>query len=622
MMLKLSTRLLILRYAGLVDDKGERVYSPEVIDKMVYASAKIADYDKRIPSLSTKLIASGIDSAQIISDIVKGNVESFNEATAKIDTLDNLTDDQKLDIGQALEDIAEMSLRRSKFLQEYSDIKKAPNKYKEQRADDITTPEGEQPQTILIKTKKGEGEYEIGKEYFLGRIVEYDKNGREVYRAPRLTIIGENEDGTIKIKTSNGQVRDISKQQLQDYSLGSVENTLSNKKAKFFMEHWNTIFEFNFGKGKKKKGRLEWGEKDGKLLFTYKDDRGKIKSIEVTGNQFVARKGYNVPMIRAVGELTAVQKTALDEMVAQKDERIQKKREGRLAILEQLFDENANKQKAVEDLLNKKKSELNNIKSQIDKLKEQISKSGKEVDKRYKGIKFKSSVRTAMNTTLRLSRMQEQLEYEIKDLEVQRDDIGMVLETVTDMAEDIDSYPTSSKDFIEELNNDILNLEILEEETWKQIGSLGKLIDEVKSVLNKALDVVEDLVRDYIERFPDIVALWGDDLSFIPSKAIPVKPEHLKTLEDFIATVEDNEIKPNSEKLDVLSRQMDGLQELLKQTDDQIRTKKQILDKFEQRAKEYREQKKQEEVLKDATLIKDALGTADSGNVQTREQGR
>lgn len=627
---------LTLRYAGVVDDKGDRVYSPEVIDKMIYAASKIADYDRRIPSLSAQLATHGINSSQVITDIVAGKIESFNEATAKIETL-NLTDDQKLDIGQALDDVAEMSLRRNKFLQEYSDIKNNPSEYKEQRAEDIQTSENEEKPTILIKTKDGEREFETGVDYYLGDLVKEDKKtGKKTRRFPKITIIGENEDGTIKIKDSTGRVVDISKSELEEYKLFKASKVDDSENSRFFVRnivnvpdnevYWNIGKKNNkdgFYPDNKIPGTLRYNSKTDSLEFVYKNRRGETRYKEIGIDQFKPKGDFKEGVFST--------KYRPDEVADNKDiesrnssgrtkEDINRRRGQRLDVLEQLFDENAKKQQVIENLLDKKKNELNNIKNQLDKLREQISKSGKEVDKRYKRVKFKSSVRTAMDTALRLSRMQEQLENEIKDLEVQRDDIGMVLETVTNMAEDIDSYPTSFKDFIEELNNDIIDLEVLQEETWKQIGSLSKLINEVKNVLDKALGVVENLVRDYIERFPNAVALWGDDLSFIPTKAIPVKPEHLQILEDFVASVEDNEITPNSEKLDVLNRQMDELQEVLKQTDDQIRTKRQILEKFEKVAKEYQQQKEQETVLKNKQLIKDALGTADSGNVQTKNR--
>ena len=52
---------LNLRYSGVLTDEGKRKYSPEVIDKMVYAASKIADYDMRIPMENAPLTEAGVN---------------------------------------------------------------------------------------------------------------------------------------------------------------------------------------------------------------------------------------------------------------------------------------------------------------------------------------------------------------------------------------------------------------------------------------------------------------------------------------------------------------------------------------------------------------------------------
>jgi len=125
----------------------------------------------------------------------------------------------------------------------------------------------------------------------------------------------------------------VSKSVFEDYKLGKVSDVEKDKKAKFFMEHWNTVFESNFGKGKKKRGRLEFSPKEGVLLFTYRDDKGKTRQIEVTADQFVARKGFKEPMIKEVGELTKAQQQSKEQFTTSHDERTAAKKEARLKIL-------------------------------------------------------------------------------------------------------------------------------------------------------------------------------------------------------------------------------------------------------------------------------------------------
>ena len=334
-----------LRYSGeilknedgqpILNEKGEqqRKYSDQVIDKMTYAASKVADYDLRIPEVSILPITNGIDVQSVI------NEELTNpESTALVDKLAELDANPEVntaEVKQDLIDSVELSMRRKEYLKEYNDIINDPKKYDEQREEYIS-PDSEvtSKETIPIKTKKGVRDIEIGTEYFIGKEVWYDDKGKEVYRAPRLTVIGQNEDGTIKVKDSDGVIHDLKSSTLERYSLGKVSSTLKNRKAKFYMENWNTVFEFNFGKGVKKTGRLEYEEVekgDDRLYFVYRNKKGDIKKIEVTGNQFVAnkKKGFKDPMIREVGELTATQRKALDDFASKKDSRTEAKLERR-----------------------------------------------------------------------------------------------------------------------------------------------------------------------------------------------------------------------------------------------------------------------------------------------------
>ena len=144
----------------------------------------------------------------------------------------------------------------------------------ERREFEGTTEEGPK-ETISIKTKRGARDIEIGTEYFLGKVTDKSKGGKDVYRAPRLIVLGRNEDGTIKVQDSDGVIHDIKESTLERYNLGKVESTLKNKKAKFYMEHWNTIYEFNFGEktGGKRKGRIEYDPEENKMLFVYNNIR-------------------------------------------------------------------------------------------------------------------------------------------------------------------------------------------------------------------------------------------------------------------------------------------------------------------------------------------------------------
>ena len=182
--MKVMYESLNIRYAGQLTPDKKRKYSDDVIDKMVYATTKIADYDRRLGILSSKLSPANVDVATIMQDLVEGNVEKFNEASSKIKSMNTLDKD---DLGEALDSLGEITLRRKKFMEEYADMKENPHKYHESSIQDVPEEQREpEVKTVKIKTATGEKDIEVGTEYFLGKVVEHDKYGNEVYRAPRL----------------------------------------------------------------------------------------------------------------------------------------------------------------------------------------------------------------------------------------------------------------------------------------------------------------------------------------------------------------------------------------------------------------------------------------------------
>lgn len=614
---------LQLRYGGLVDENNQPVYSSEVMNKMLYAATKVADYDERLVQLSTDLLETGIDTDAVSQGALSGNAEPFNAAVSEIMSRD--TDlDTKETIVEQLSDFAELSLRRRRFLEEYNELKRSPEKFKDVEVPDTEeTPDEEKP-TIKLKTKDGEEELFIGEEYYLGRVVDYSPEGHEIHRFPKLTIIGENEDGTIKIQTSNGNIRDVKKSELEDYKLGRVSDVENNKKAKFFLENANNVFEFNFGKGKKKRGRLEYNNKEGVLNFVYKDDRGKVRKIEVTGDQFVPKKGFNTPLISKVGDITALEQKALNEFATEKDKRIAEKRQARLSIINDLYNELSERQTKVDNLIAKKKSELANIDKELADLRRQIEESPLTPKTR----KFKSTTRKALVASSRLVKMKEQLEDEVSSLEAEKDELELQATYVADLSENIDVLPTDSKEFLEELQ---FQKELLEDtiiNSGVQISTLTRLIDETEAAIESAIEFASSLVDEFVKKYPKApLALGQEWVDFIQANPnfLKLKPnykEDLKALEDMIAEVEDLEINANIKKLEDLHSQIRSLQEVLSDAETDLKAKQVIIDKFEQVAKLHKEAKAQEEKIRQNTELKKALlGSGDTG-VQTKEYGK
>jgi len=604
---------LQLRYGGLRTKDGQPLYSPEVMDKMIYAASKVADYDTRLPQLSISLLEKGILVGDLATDIVSSKEDKYLEAVKQIQALD-VNSDIKDGLLQDLEDYSEILLRRKKFLDEYDQIKRNPQDHKE-------APIGQVPkkETLTVKTKTGDKEVETGTEYFVGRVVEYDKTGKEVYRSPRITILGENEDGTIQIKDSQGNIKNISKSILEDYKLAKVSDTLSNKKAKFFMDHWNTIYEFNFGKGKKQRGRLEYSAEEGVLNFVYKDKSGKTRRIEVTGDQFVPKEGYSTPQIKAVGELTVAQQKSLDDFTKEQDTRISDKKSARLSILNDLFNEITDKHNKTVKLITQKQAEVANIQEELKDLEESIQSA--ESDKRSKSaFRFRSNAKKALEASIRLSRTKDQLEQEIVALETEKEELEFSADYISDLSQNIDELPTDSKEFLEDFKEQQSILENLVIENGKQINSLSKLIDSVQGALDSAVSYLKDLLNQFETKYPKTPLAIGEDLvEFLQQNPnfLKLKPnylEDLRSLEDLVAQVEDLDITPSERHISELQSELSKVQFTLKEVEKEIKAKDLILSRFEEVAKKYVDEKAEQKKLNENKNLKQQfLGTADTG---------
>lgn len=605
---------LTLRYGNLINADKQPVYSPAVMDQMIYSASKIADYDKRSGELMTNLLSSGITPDLVINGVVSGSSDEFNTAIDQINEM-KVNADIKESLIQDLSDISEIALRRDRFLKEYDQIKNSPQSYKEQ----VTEPTQPVGETVTVNTKDGEEEIIVGEEYYLGKVTEYNKDGKEVYRFPKLRILGENEDGSIKIQDSNGETRDIDAATLAEYKLGKVSDTQNNKKAKFFMENANSIFEFNFSKNKKVRGRLEFSPKAGILTFVYKNGKGKIKEIEVTADQFVPKKGFSNPIISKVGALSPQDVMTLEEFVNMSDSRQAGKKASRLKILNDLFEDISASHTKTQKLIEQKKKDLENTQKQLTEVSNTITS-----EKTPKTGKLKKAAKAAISVSIKLIRTEEQLLEEIKNLESERDELELNATYVTDLEQNIDQLPTSSQDFLAELKDQKDTLEYLTLTTQDEINSINKLINGVQDALEASIKFVQNAVDKFTKSYPNVPATTGAEFnSFLDSNPnfLKLKPEFisdLRNLEDLVSETEDLDITPNERSLSELKDSLSTLQSQLAETEKELKAKNAILDRFEEVAKKYKTQQIEEAKLaNDDNLRKELLASADPG-IQTK----
>ena len=223
------------RYSNAVDQEGKRIYSDEIIDKLVYATAKVGNYDVRIPQLNSTLAQAGINTLDILENIISGNEpnkQSTQEALDQINNMDVISD-IKDDLKIGLSDVIELSNRRRKYIQEYDAIKDSPKDY-ETMIEDFGAEE-EVPVTVEQKiaatNKKGkdkivEKRLEIGKEYALEQPV-LIKDGKLIVQ-PKITILSQTLGGELEVQLPDGSVSFFTPEQFRELKIndnpGSIED--------------------------------------------------------------------------------------------------------------------------------------------------------------------------------------------------------------------------------------------------------------------------------------------------------------------------------------------------------------------------------------------------------------
>ena len=233
-----------LRYAGetLKDEEGNdrlapdgktklRKYSPLVIDKMVYAASKIADYDSRLPKVNADLTTYGIQTMEVLQSIIDGhepNLQATEKALQDINNL-NVISDTKDKLKIDLSDMIELSLRRQSFLQEYDDIKRNPLNYEEDQAYAVGERE-ELPVTVTQvevpegkKYKKAIGKpIEVGQEYSLKEPLRND-NG-DLTLAPKMTVLSQTLGGEYEVRMPNGRIKFLTPSEFKEYTMTEEDN--------------------------------------------------------------------------------------------------------------------------------------------------------------------------------------------------------------------------------------------------------------------------------------------------------------------------------------------------------------------------------------------------------------
>lgn len=620
-----------IKYGGLVDKEGNQVYTDEIIDKMVYAGSKVMDYDRRIPQLQQELLPYGINTDEILDNVINKGMdadEAMAEGKTKLDKAMNADA-----LKTSLSDLVEISLRRKDFIEEYKDISKNPQKYHQvyspsttdiqnqiDAPEDTTVPETIEGYktgvSIAVKTLGGDRTITTGKDYVLGRVVEYDKSGKEVYRAPRMTILGENPDGSVKVKLFSGEIVDIEKKNLEDYKLVPMSKIKSNDKLRFYMNRWNRVYEhYNIKQdGKPAKGRLEYhDEEGGKLMFVYLDRRKQRKEVEVTKSMFGFDKTkYKHAMLKHVGTLTAAEQQEEEDFAKGKDNREAAVVKKRMDIMIELSDELIDRQEKAEKLIASKRQQIENHKKEIETLEKIVEKAPR--DKRYKNIvAFKKDFTRARERALSLVRTIDQLNQEILAQETLIEELDNNLNHIKEFIDNIDQLPVDAHDLVLKMRMDRIDLVEAIQSTGKNINMLVRARDAAVNLLESTVKIIRDLISAFENKYPgapySITQIEAENPDFLKlnenfKSDLEELGEHLEMMEDSAELpVKEKNIEDLNEKLD------EAIQEF-KNLENQLRAHDLILNKFKTRLAEYNTQKREEaQMARNQQVAEQLLGT-------------
>jgi hypothetical protein len=626
-----------LNYAGeSIELNGKRVqkYSKEALDKIVYAMTKVADYDNRLPGLSAQLAAKGIVVDDISKEVLsEGKTDLLNEAIANVNSSDDLDKETTV---ETLLDVVDLSLRRKKFVKEYEDIRKNPEKYNFVSEKIKDTELDENLGTVKIKTKEGESEFIIGKKYVLDQVEETTKEGELIYRTPTVKIVGKNDDGTVQLyDVVTKETFNLSLEKLLDYNLVGLEETLADPISKFLMKNRNTIFEHKNLKDKDgvpRKGRVRYNSKKKTLEFYYKDARGIERSKPVTTDMFKAKKGFKQPMIEAVEKLSAEYPSSLRE------------------LLEALATDNAAayresveaRNKIIKDLYEDAKEEVESINNKLEKNKERIKKISEEIEdlKLTKAGKPRARISKTLQKTLdSLAKLREEIELENEVLLNRKADLEFDIPYFESLIEEYKNFEGGSQDFIDQLNNDLKVLSDLYDVTEKAIDDNKKMIELIDELYKKALNAFNEYIDDLktsVKRTDNVVVpLYLDELQSRVEKMLGEEgakyyiankeglTELVSSLQDAIYDYQEEINLPElTRKVEALPKE---LEELVQGLDDlvnrYIATGK-VLDKFQSFVEEQNRIEEEQKAISTNRERKAELeATKDVKAIQNKRQG-
>lgn len=545
-------------YKGLSLRYGAKRYPPEVVEKMSYLTTMADDAEKRIRDISKELTGKGIedfqedlrkmfsliDSAHFHRGTELSSEPNKNQGKIRASIRKRIMDlkqdgvdvmpEEKEKLVKKFEDLWELYVGRKGYMAAYEDIKKDPLKYKDPVKATVIGQEPEiKPQEdkdklksfIKVKTKDNpDGEdLEIGEEYYAGtKSLPGDYDGKTVnyQEFSKFKVLGSTPlykpDGSllyneIHIVTDKGQQLRIPEKEFAKYKLGKVSDVANNKKAAFFLDNINSVYEYNFGRGKKRKGRLEYSPKDGKLTFVYKEGN-ETRRMEVTSDQFVARDGFPDPKMKKISE---IERLSPEEAEARKqreqdyfNSKMDEERQLKVAIakldtIDGLIKEKKNLLKDTEDKILEHEIKIEKAKKDLEELQKNFESYPQKENKGQMTKDTKKFLGSYIDTMSVLDNAIHDSEEALEGLYKNAEDLSFEIDYLNDMSENVIDLPVG-KEFLEFFKDNIGFLEDVVLENGRQINKLSDFIENSKKYFSDLFDGLKVLINRFAKKNPEI----------------------------------------------------------------------------------------------------------------------
>lgn len=475
----------------------EKAYSEDVIDKMAYAHAKIYDYDNRLSQMRNDALVNKLDIDEVINNALtdEGASQALDNYISSVNESDTISPIDRQDTIQKGVDAIELTRRRNHFINEFLDLKDNPSKHTEQtqvvsapNQDTTITEESEVPQTVSI----GDDEYAINTPYTSGVTSKLGADQTFTNNPNTITILGENEDGTVKAQDQDGNIKDYDKNELKSFNLFAGNNTTNSN---FYTANQGAEYDLRMG-NRSVRGRLEYNPQNDDLEFSYKDN-SKMNKVPVNKDMFAG--GENALLI-PVNQQTQEQVDALQEYSNNSEVGLSNSIITKIGGLVNDFTSKIN---AIKEKISEKQSQLSKIEDDLndlgkevrasDNLKQSSKKVGKEL-----GVLSTKAIRQSISISKKLISFRDQTQEDINALQDELNNLIYQRDFVSAML----TNAGNAQEFSDRVIKMYDNLDKMITDGNKKLSILSKMLDKIENTIKDAISFLRHQVFKFEQKYP------------------------------------------------------------------------------------------------------------------------